>query len=215
MLRTVNLRKAWPMLLGGALIAAALAWTVPSVWAGLQPDQTAEEEIDLEQALALLLEGTAAKGHRAASYAELERHLKRKPKDGRALVFKARMDMQAERFELAAAGFDTALKVAPKVARDPSVWVEFAEARAMAQGGTLVGEPQRLLEKALALDAHHAPALDLAGSAAWERRDFAQAAYHWKRLLDQTPEGSTRHADVTAAVARAEVRAKVSLPPSL
>ena len=35
----------------------------------------------------------------AQAYAELERHLQREPGDARALVLKARLDMQAQRFQ--------------------------------------------------------------------------------------------------------------------
>lgn len=199
-------------MLAGALCMAALALAAPSAWSGSQPDRPAARQ----QAPALPAGGAAAAAHsNPAAYVQLERHLQRNSKDGRALVFKARMDMEAQRFELAAAGYQKALKVAPKVARDPGVWVEYAEARGMALGGTLLGEPERLLEKALALDVNHAQALDLAGSAAWERHDFALAARHWTRLLELTPPGSSRHAALAAAVERARLRAKVTLPPKL
>jgi len=148
-----------------------------------------------------------------AAYDELERHLKRQPRDGRALVFKARLDAQAGRFDLAAQGYAAATSAAPRVARDPGVWVEHAEARALAQGGKLAGEPEQLLERALALDSRHAQALDLLGSAAWERGQHAQAAALWRRLLAQTAPGTERHGALVRAIDRADMLAKVSLPP--
>jgi cytochrome c-type biogenesis protein CcmH len=144
--------------------------------------------------------------------AELERHLQRQPNDPRALVLKARLEMRAQRYPQAAAAFEKAVAGHSKAAKDPGVWVEYAEARAMAQGGTLVGEPRQLVHKALALDAQHAQALDLAGSAAWERRDFAAAASHWQRLLAQLPAGTPRHAELSQAIERAQQRARLSLP---
>jgi cytochrome c-type biogenesis protein CcmH len=145
-------------------------------------------------------------------YSQLERQLQRYPKDTRARVLKARLDMQAGRFEEAAAGYARALEGASKATRDPDVWVEYAEAAGIVQGRTLIGEPQRLVDKALALDANHPGALDLAGSAAWELRDFSAAARHWKRLLSLLPPGSARHAELGLAIERAEQRARVSLP---
>ena len=150
----------------------------------------------------------------AHAYAELEGQLRKQPKDARALVLKARMDMQADRFELAAAGFEKALALAPKVARDAGVWAEYAEARGMAQGGNLQGAALELVTKALAIDPDQAQALDLAGSAAWERRDFATAVKHWKRLLVQIAPTDARHAELTMAIARAQQRAKFALPVS-
>jgi cytochrome c-type biogenesis protein CcmH len=150
----------------------------------------------------------------AQHYADLERHLSRWPDDARALVLKARLDVQAQRYELAATGYQKALETSPKVARDAGVWVEYAEARGLLQGGTLEGQPRQLVDKALSLDAANPQALDLAGSAAWERREFAAAAAYWRRLLDQLTPGSTRHAELSAAIASAEQRARVALPPA-
>lgn len=147
-------------------------------------------------------------------YAQLASQLQRQPSDVRALVLKARLDMQEQRFELAAAGYEKALGVgASKAARDPDVWVEYAEAVGMVQGRTLAGKPLQLVHQALALDPRHVPALDLAGSAAWEARDFAAATGYWQRLLEQLPAGSQRHAELSAAIQEAQRRAKLSLPP--
>ncbi len=149
----------------------------------------------------------------APLYAELERHLRRHPGDARALVLKARLDMQAQRFELAAAAYQRALAAPSKVARDAAVWVEYAEARGMLQGGVLAGQPRQLVEKALALDANNPQALDLAGSAAWEQRDFAAASRYWKRLLEQIAPDDARHAELSAAIERADRSNRLSLPP--
>lgn len=149
----------------------------------------------------------------AQAFAELERHLQREPGDARALVLKARLDMQAQRFHAAAEAYGQALAGPSKVALDAAVWVEYAEARGMLQGGRLAGEPQQLIDKALSLDASNPQALDLAGSAAWELRDFATASRYWKRLLEQLAPGTARHAELSAAIERAEQRARVSLPP--
>ncbi len=146
-------------------------------------------------------------------YGELEQHLNKQPGDARALVLKARLDMRADRFAQAAQAFERAVAGKSRAALDPAIWVEYAEARAMAQGGTLAGEPLRLVHKALELDARHAQALDLAGSAAWEQRDYAGAATQWKRLLVQIPAGTARHGELARAIERAEQRAGMALPP--
>lgn len=146
-------------------------------------------------------------------YAGLQRHLQKAPNDPRAWVLKARLDMRAQRFGEAAQAFEKAVGMSSRVARDPGVWVEYAEALGMQQGGTLAGKPQEQVAKALAIDAHHVQALDLAGSAALEVRDFAKAVVYWKRLQEQTPSGSLRHAELSKAIERAEQRARFSLPP--
>ncbi len=161
----------------------------------------------------LLQDGLPAAGDVSARvYGELQRHLQKQPHDPRALVLKARLDMREQRFAEAAAAFERAVAGRSKAAKDAGVWVEYAEASAMAQGGTLAGAPQQLLLKALRLDARHPEALDLAGSAAWEVRDFANAVLYWQRLLVQTPPGQARHAELAAAIERAQRLARLALP---
>lgn len=152
--------------------------------------------------------GTDAPAPSDAAYIELEGHLRRQPDDARALVLKARIDMQAQRFEAAATAYRTALNGASKATRDAGLWLEFAEAVGLAQGGTLLGQPALLVDKALSLDPNDPKALDLAGSAAWERGDFASAVLHWQRLLQQVAPRSQRHTDLTAAIGRAALRAQ-------
>ena len=149
----------------------------------------------------------------ADRYALLEHQLERQPRDARARVLKARLDMQAERHELAAAGFKQALADSSKVARDPGVWLEYAEAEALRQGGRLAGPPAQLIDRALALQADHPRALDLAGSADFEAHRYADAAAHWQRLLAALPASDPRRHELAAAIADAECRARLSLPP--
>ena len=54
----------------------------------------------------------------------------------------------------------------------------------------------------------------MAGSAAYERRDFRTAATYWRHLLAQLPPGTPTYAELAAAIERAERRAALSLPPS-
>jgi cytochrome c-type biogenesis protein CcmH len=147
-----------------------------------------------------------------AVYVELERHLQRQPGDARALVLKARLDMQAQHFDLAAAAYRFALDGSSKVTRDPAVWLEYAEATALAQGGRLAGPPQKLIDKALSLDPDSPKGLDLAGSAAWERGDFASVVMLWTRLLAQFPSGSARYDELVVAIKQAEQRNRLVLP---
>jgi cytochrome c-type biogenesis protein CcmH len=147
-----------------------------------------------------------------AIHAGIERLLHRQPTDPRSLIFHARLDMEAQRYERAAAAYAKAVAGRSKAANDPGVWVEYAEARGMAQGGVLAGEPARLVAKALELDGSYPQALDLAGSAAWESQDFGMAAAYWTRLLAQLPAETARYEQLSLAIQRAQQRARLSLP---
>ncbi len=198
------------------LITAVLLLGLPAVavgfysWRGDFAAVGAEPAALSEQ---LLQQGWPAAGEPADRlYAEVQRHLKLQPADTRALVIKARLDMQNERYALAVLAFEQALAGRSKVANDASVWVEYAEARGMLQGRTLLGEPQRLLSKALELDGRHPQALDLAGSAAWEARNYEDAARYWQRLLAQLPGSSPRRLELSQAIERAQRQALWALP---
>jgi cytochrome c-type biogenesis protein CcmH len=136
------------------------------------------------------------------------------PDDARAWVMLARLRMQRDQFETAAVAYGRALDASAKVARDPLIWCEYADAVGMAQGGSLAGRPRELIDKALLLDAAHPRALEMAGSAAYEAGDFRGASRYWQQLLALLPADSREHAELAAAIARAEQRAKFSLPAS-
>lgn len=189
-----------------ALLLAALPCSALSLYA-LLGDYSALHPARQQFRDASLGGSTASLPDPAAFYRELERHLARQPDDARARVMKARLDMQADRYELAAGEFRIVLEGASKATRDAALWLEYAEAMGMAQGGTLSGKTQQLIEKALALAPDSPKALDLAGSAALERGDYRTAAMHWRQLLVQLPPADPRRRELSLAVERAEQRA--------
>ncbi|MEP7183538.1 MAG: c-type cytochrome biogenesis protein CcmI [Betaproteobacteria bacterium] len=134
---------------------------------------------------------------------ELVRHLERSPRDGRGWVLLARIDFDADGFPAAVRAYERALAT-PKVAADAGVWCEYADALGMAQGGLLAGKPQEAIARALAIDPGHPKALEMAGSAAYEAREYAVAATHWRTLLAKIPAGTAASGELAAAVARAE-----------
>ena len=143
--------------------------------------------------------------------ASLAHHLERHPADARSWVLLARADFEADRFADAAAAYDRAITLSPKVARDPEVLCELADAIGMTQGGSLAGRPQQLILQALTIDARHPRALEMAGSAAYDRGDYAEAARTWRELLGELAPGTRQHAELAAAIDRTERLAR-SLP---
>jgi cytochrome c-type biogenesis protein CcmH len=84
----------------------------------------------------------------------------------------------------------------------------------MGQGGTLAGKPRELIARALDLDANAPCALEMAGSAAVEARDFRAAQDYWSRLLKQMPADTPQHLQLATALKRIEQQAKFALPAS-
>jgi cytochrome c-type biogenesis protein CcmH len=197
---------------GSSRVASAVvALLLPLAAIGLYFVFGNPEAIDMSPAT---VQDLSAASDPVAFRRQLDAHLAANPRDGRAFVALARLDMAEDRFTEAAANFARALDVAPKVARDADVWCEYADALGMAQGGALAGKPTELIGRALSIDGRNAKALEMAGSAAYERRDFRMAATYWTDLLAQMPPGTPAYAELATAIQRAERRAALSLPPA-
>jgi cytochrome c-type biogenesis protein CcmH len=154
----------------------------------------------------------SAVGTPVAARAALVAHLERSPRDGRSWVLLARLDLDGDRFSDAAAAYAKAIAVSAKVARDATVWCEYADALGMAQGGSLAGKPREFIAHALTLEPTHGKALEMAGSAALEQGDPGAAAAYWRQLLAQLPAASPARRDLATAIARADQLAANSSP---
>ncbi len=118
--------------------------------------------------------------------AKLAARLQEKPDDVVGWTMLGRAYRATERHEEAAKAFARASALKPD---DAELLADQAEALAIARGRNLAGEPARLLDRALQLDPDSAKALALAGSAAFERKDYKAAIRHWGRLLKQPDVG--------------------------
>jgi cytochrome c-type biogenesis protein CcmH len=134
----------------------------------------------------------------------LREQTRRNPRDGRGWALLAYAAVEQEAYAEAATAFEKAAMVSAKVAADPGVLCDWADALGMAQGGKLYGKPTELIYRALALRADYPKALEMAGSAAYEDRQFALAADYWGRLLKQMPKGTTGRRALEEGIARAE-----------
>lgn len=157
-------------------------------------------------------DSSARAGQRADAYLTLVRYVQDNPHDGRAWVLLAMAEKQRRQWAAAAQAFERATESSPKSAADPAIWCEWADAIARAQGGSLDGRPSELIEQALALDGAHPRALDMAGRAAYGRRDYAGAVEHWQRLLPLLEPASEPQVQLSAAIERAQRLAATSPP---
>lgn len=152
---------------------------------------------------AMLQAATAAAAPAGGTMEQLQQHVAATPNDARAWVLLARAKLAADHFAEAATAYERAVALSPKVARDPQVWCEWADAEALRRGA-LRGRPLELVARALALDPLYPRALDLAGSAAVEARDYAGARRHWGQLLGRLDPASAEHAQLAAALDKLE-----------
>lgn len=81
---------------------------------------------------------------------------------------------------------------------DAGLLADYADTLAMANNRSLQGEPEKVIERAIAADEKNVKALALWGSAAFERKDFAKAVVRWQKILVVVPADS----DIARAVSR-------------
>lgn len=93
--------------------------------------------------------------------------------------------------------------------QDAGVLADYADALGTAQGGSLAGEPERLIERSLAIDPQQPKALALSGSAAFARGDFARAEKQWQAVLPLVPGDSEFARSTQAGIAEAQARQSV------
>jgi cytochrome c-type biogenesis protein CcmH len=114
-----------------------------------------------------------------------------------------------QRWPEASRAFARAIELAPD---DAQLLVDQADVLAMAHGQSLQGEPQKLIDRALQLDPKNPKALALAGSAAFERQDYAAAAAFWQRAQPFAPAGSEFAQGLERSIAEARALAGASAP---
>ncbi|MEN9627432.1 MAG: c-type cytochrome biosis protein CcmI [Pseudomonadota bacterium] len=84
-----------------------------------------------------------------------------------------------------------------------NVLADLADAMGMAQDRRLAGEPARLVQQALQADPRNVKALALAGSVAFEAKDYAAARGYWERLVAVVPADSDIARSVQGSIAEA------------
>jgi cytochrome c-type biogenesis protein CcmH len=100
-------------------------------------------------------------------------------------------------------------KAAERAPRDAQLLADFADVLAMARGQRLAGEPERLIARALEIEPQNLKALALAGSAAFEKQDYARAAELWSRMLPLVPPGSADARSIAENVEEAKKLAAI------
>lgn len=132
--------------------------------------------------------------------AELAARLDKDPGNAEGWIILARTYYAQSRYPDAVKAFDRAVSLAP---RDAALLADYADALGAAQGGTLQGKPLELVERALAADPTQWKALALAGTAAFDRKDYAQAVAYWERMKQTVPPGSTVAQSIDSSIAEA------------
>ena len=123
----------------------------------------------------------------AANVATLAKRLEQNPGDAEGWVMLARSYMGLEKYSDANNAYAKATALKPD---DADLLADSAFAMAMTNGRKLEGQPFEVIKKALRIDPQNAKALDLAGSAEFQAKNYKQAVDYWQKVLERTPADS-------------------------
>jgi cytochrome c-type biogenesis protein CcmH len=133
----------------------------------------------------------------------LKKKLEQNPNDGVGWALLARSYVEIGRHANALPIYEKAMKLIPD---DPQMLVDYADALGMLHGRKLAGKPEQLIQQALKIDPNHVKALMLAGTVAFDRKEFWQAAQYWERAsanLSTDAEGVVRQ-ELLSGIAEAK-----------
>lgn len=138
---------------------------------------------------------------------QLAERLKSEPDNIDGWVVLAKTYYTMRKFPEAAAAYEKLTQLVPN---EPSLLTDYADALAMSRGRDLSGKPLELVEQALKVDPTHWKALAMAGTAAFDRKDYKGAVDYWERLRDSQPPDSPIVKSISASID--EARRQGGLP---
>jgi cytochrome c-type biogenesis protein CcmH len=204
-------RPSWALLGGVALAAVGLA-TAGYWWAGSPSAVSSPASGGPSSAEAASPPNPHATGpgQMAEMTEKLAVRLKEKPDDPEGWVMLARSYAVLGRHTDAVPAYRRALALQP--APDAQLLADFADALAVTSDRRLDGEAGQMIDRALKLDPDNLKALSLAGTAAFDRKDYATAVKHWERVQRVAPADSIYRSQVQGSIAEARELGK--MPPA-
>jgi cytochrome c-type biogenesis protein CcmH len=148
---------------------------------------------------------------------ELSAKLEKEPGNAEGWSMLARTYYSLNRYPEAARAFERAAALTPQ---DAELLADYADALGAAQGGTLQGKPMELVDRALKADPSQWKALALAGTAAYDRKDYARAVAYWEKAKATVPPASPVGQSIDSSIAEARElgglkQAPAATPPAL
>ncbi len=128
-----------------------------------------------------------------ARVAAMAKRLQSNPNDVEGWIMLGRSYRSMERYGEAAGAYAKATELKPD---DADLMADYAFVSAMANDQRLAGQPTELINQALKLDPENVKALELAGLAAFQSKNYPKAIEYWQRALKKIPPDS----DVTRAI---------------
>jgi cytochrome c-type biogenesis protein CcmH len=135
-----------------------------------------------------------------AMVVRLAERLKANPEDGQGWAMLGRSYGALGRYDEAAKAYANAVQRLPG---DAQVLADYADVLGMTQGERLQGKPESIIERALKADPDNPKALALAGTVAFEKKDYRNAVDNWEHLLRLVAQDPEFARSVSASIAEA------------
>jgi cytochrome c-type biogenesis protein CcmH len=135
-----------------------------------------------------------------AMVSKLAARLEQTPDDAKGWAMLGRSYLYMRRPDQAVAANERAVSLEKN---DADLLADYADALALAQDKRIEGKPLQLLERALKIDPTQWKALAMAGSEAFNRKDYKTAVAYWERLEQRTEPGSDFAREVASNIQEA------------
>ena len=136
-----------------------------------------------------------------ANVAALAKRLEANPGDADGWAMLGRSYINLEKYSEASNAYAKAAALKPG---DADLLSEYAFALAMTNGRQLQGQPAELIKQALQIAPENPKALELAGSAAFQAKNYKEAIAYWQKVLEKTPANSELAQTVTQRINEAK-----------
>ena len=170
-------------------VALALAIIIPTVSGLLYWELGNPLAMTQPTAASLSAQGSSEDAHPSADALEalieqLKQKMEQNPNDGVGWVLLARSYVGMGRYADAVPIFEKAVKLIPD---DAQLLADYADALGVVHGRKLEGKPEVLIQQALKIDPRNVKALMLAGTVAFNRKNYARAAKDWEQARANLP----------------------------
>ena len=135
-----------------------------------------------------------------AAVAQLAQKLKTQPDNAEGWAMLARSYSRLGRHAEAVPAYEKAVALRGDDAR---LLADYADTLAVQNDRSLTGAPMKLVERALKIDPDSPKALALAGTDAFERKDYAVAVRYWEKLARGMPADSALMPELQSSIAQA------------
>ncbi len=140
----------------------------------------------------LIQQQVNAEGHQGSDVEEmiatLTKRLEANPDDAEGWAMLGRSYYFVQQYDTSAKAYENA--IAKMSGESADLYADYADAQALANNRSLQGKPMDAVVRAIQIDPNHTKSLWLAGTGAYQAKDWQKTKQYWEHLLTLMPQGS-------------------------